>query len=66
MYVELVFGCEGLIKVSSLSDDHYIYDKKKLAIIGYHTKNIYQLGQDVTIKIKSVDLSKKQSYFELV
>ena len=66
LYVEVVFGCEGLIKISSLSDDHYVYDKKNLALIGYRSKNIYQLGQEVTVKIKSVDLIIKQSYFELV
>ena len=66
LYVEVVFGCEGLIKISSLSDDHYIYDKKNLALIGYRSKNIYQLGQEITVKIKSVDLTIKQSYFELV
>ena len=66
LYVEIILGCEGLIKISSLSGDHYIYDKKNLALIGYHSKNCYQLGQEVAVKIKTVDLNIKQAYFELV
>lgn len=67
LYVEIIENkCEGLVKVSSMKDDHYIYDEKKYALIGYRSKVIYQLGQKVKIKIQKVDLERKQMDFILV
>ena len=52
-YVELCANkCEGLVKISSLKDDHYIYDEKVYALIGYRTNKQYQIGKKVKIKIK--------------
>ena len=67
LYVEITENkCEGLVKVSSIKDDHYIYDEKKYALIGYRSKAIYQLGQKVKIKIQRADLERKQMDFILV
>ncbi len=67
LYVEIINnGCEGLVKINSLKDDHYIYEEKEYALIGYKTKNIYQLGQKVKIIIKKADLKKRQLDFILV
>ena len=67
LYVELIANkCEGLVKVSSIKDDHYIYDEKKYTLIGYRTKVSYQLGQKVKIKIQRADLDRKQMDFILV
>ncbi len=67
LYVELVENkCEGLVKASSIKDDHYIFDEKKFALIGYRSKAIYQLGQRVKIKIQRADLERKQMDFILV
>ena len=52
--------CEGLVRVSSIKNDHYIFDEKKYALIGYRTKVSYQLGQKVKIKIQKADLERKQ------
>ncbi len=67
LYVEIVENkCEGLVKVSSIKDDHYIFDEKKYALIGYRSKTTYQLGQKVKIKIQKADLERKQMDFILV
>ena len=67
LYVELILNkCEGLVKVSSMRDDHYVYDEKKYALVGYRTKFSYQLGQKVKIKIQKADLEKRQLDFVLV
>jgi len=67
LYVEIIENkCEGLVKVSSIKDDHYIYDEKKYALIGYRSKTTYQLGQKVKIKIQRADLERKQMDFILV
>ena len=67
LYVEITDNnCEGLVRISSIKDDHYIYDEKKYALIGYRTKSSYQLGQKVRIKIQRADLERRQMDFVLV
>ena len=67
LYVEITANkCEGLVKISSIKNDHYIYNEKTYSIIGYRTKKSYQLGQKVRIKIQRADLEKKQMDFILV
>jgi len=67
LYVEITENkCEGLVKVSSIKDDHYIYDEKKYTLIGYRTKVSYQIGQKVKIKVQRADLERKQMDFILV
>ncbi|MDC0204610.1 ribonuclease R [Flavobacteriales bacterium] len=67
LYVEIIKNkCEGLVKVSSIKNDHYIFDEKKYALIGYRTKVSYQLGQKVKIRIQKADLERKQMDFVLV
>ena len=67
LYIEITENkCEGLVKVSSIKNDHYVFDEKKYALIGYRTKSSYQLGQKVKIKIQRADLERKQMDFILV
>ena len=64
LYVELVDNkCEGLVRISSLTDDHYVYDEKKHLLIGFRTKKTFCLGQSLKIKIKSIDLEKRHIDF---
>tara|TARA_B110000093_G_scaffold145466_1_gene157364 strand:- start:1255 stop:1797 length:543 start_codon:yes stop_codon:yes gene_type:complete len=67
LYIEITENkCEGLVKVSSIKNDHYVFDEKKYALIGYKTKSSYQLGQKVKIKVQRADSDKKQMDFVLV
>ena len=67
LYIEITENkCEGLVKVSSIKDDHYVFDEKKYALIGYRKKSSYQIGQKVKIKIQRADLERKQMDFILV
>ena len=65
-YVELDKNkCEGLVKISTIKNDYFIYDEKTQSLIGKSSKKRYQLGQKVTIKISNADLEKKQLDFIL-
>ena len=67
MYVELVENkCEGMIRLRDLSDDFYVLDEKNYCIIGQRKKKTYQLGDEVQVKVKKVDLSKRQIDFSLI
>ncbi|MFD2146372.1 ribonuclease R [Mucilaginibacter antarcticus] len=67
MYVEIIENkCEGMIRLRDISDDFYTLDEKNYAIIGQRKKKTYQLGDEVKIRVKNVDLAKKQIDFSLV
>ncbi len=67
MYVEIIENkCEGMIRLRDISDDFYTLDEKNFAIIGQRKKKVYQLGDEVKIRVKNVDLTKKQIDFSLV
>ncbi|NQX37957.1 ribonuclease R [Pedobacter steynii] len=67
MYVELVENkCEGMIRLRDLADDFYVLDEKNYCIIGQRKKKTYQLGDEVQVKVKKVDLSKRQIDFSLI
>ncbi|TZF82540.1 ribonuclease R [Pedobacter sp. BS3] len=67
MYVEIIENkCEGMIRLRDITDDFYVLDEKNYAIIGQRRKKKYQLGDEVTIRVKKVDLSKRQIDFSLV
>ena len=67
LYVTLnINGCEGLISISKLKDDHYFFDEKSYSIKGYSTKKEYRLGDNIKIRVLSSDLARKQISFDLV
>lgn len=67
MYVEIEENkCEGMIRLRDISDDFYVLDEKNYCIIGQRKKRTYQLGDEVKIKVKRVDLAKRQIDFTLI
>lgn len=67
IYVELKDSkCEGLVKYNTFDDDYYYLDEENFRIIGHDRGMIYQLGDEVKVRVKNVDLIKKQLDFEMV
>src|SRR5690606_6792729 len=67
MYVEIEENkCEGMIRLRDMTDDFYALDEKNYAIIGQRKKKKYQLGDEVKVKVKHVDLMKRQIDFILL
>ncbi len=67
MYVEIIENkCEGMIRLRDLSDDFYVLDEKNYCIVGQRKKKKYQLGDEVKVKVKKVDLAKRQIDFTLI
>jgi ribonuclease R len=65
IYVELENKIEGMVPIRELDDDFYIFDEKNYALVGRHTHKIYQLGDDVIVKIWRTNLERKQLDFLL-
>ena len=65
VYVELADNyCEGMIRINAFRDDYYTFDSKNYCIEGESSGRIYQLGDPMTIRVKNVDLERKQIDFE--
>ena len=64
-FVELDNGVEGLVHVSSLTDDYYDYIEGQYALIGQHLGHRYRLGDQVKIQVLSVDVEERKIDFVL-
>lgn len=58
--------CEGLVPIASLEDDYYYLDEDNYQVLGRHYGKQFRLGDGITIRVKSVNLEKKQIDFEYV
>ena len=67
IYVEIISNkCEGMVSVRDMKDDHYAFDQDLYAMIGRNSKKMYQLGDEVIVKVKNADLVKKHLDFNLI
>ena len=55
--------CEGMMRISDMGDDYYYIDEENYRIIGYHSKKVIRIGDPIKIKIKRVDLRKREIDF---
>ena len=67
IYVEIEENkCEGMVRIRDIKDDYYRFDQEEYALVGETTKNMYQLGEEVIVKVKNADLVKKHLDFSLI
>lgn len=51
---------EGLVHVSSLADDYYIYLEAEHKLHGQHRRKTYQIGNAVKVRVEEVDIAKRR------
>ena len=67
IYIEIISNkCEGMVSVRDMKDDHYQFNEDHYALIGKNSKMMYQLGDEVVVKVKNTDLVKKHLDFTLI
>ena len=67
IYFEIITNkCEGMVSVRDMKDDHYVFDEDVYALVGYNHKKMYQLGDEVVVKVKKTDLIKRHLDFLLI
>lgn len=67
IYVEIMSNkCEGMVRIRDIKSDYYIFDEKQFAIVGQSTHQMYQLGNEVVVKVKNTDLERKHLDFTLI
>jgi len=65
MFVELDNTIEGLVRMSSMDDDYYVYNEKNYYLIGERTKKTYRIGDVVYVKLARADIASRQIDFIL-
>lgn len=55
----------GLVPLSSLDDDFYVFDSARSNLVGRRTRKVIRLGDKVEVQIGRVDTFKKQVDFRL-
>ncbi|MEJ2290969.1 MAG: S1 RNA-binding domain-containing protein, partial [Deinococcales bacterium] len=60
VFVSLPNGVEGLVHVSHLDDDYYIYLEDSLMLMGKHTRKRYRMGDRVEVKVLLANPTQRQ------
>lgn len=66
MYVELPDTIEGLVHITSLEDDYYVYHESSYELVGETKNKHYKLGQKVSVRVESTDKLLRTIDFKLV
>jgi ribonuclease R len=56
---------DGFIKTEDLPQDRYRFDRDTHSLEGFRGGNRYRLGDEVIVRIKSIDMVQRQLLFEL-
>lgn len=63
MFVELENTIEGLVKVSNMEDDYYIFDSAHYCLTGERTKKNYRIGDMIRVRLSRADVAARQLDF---
>ena len=63
MFVELSNTVEGLVSMSDLLDDYYIYDDKTKSLVGERRKKVYKIGDSVDVILIKADKESRRIDF---
>ncbi|WP_206922362.1 ribonuclease R [Alicyclobacillus suci] len=66
IFVQLDNGVEGLIHISALDDDYYVFNERQMALIGERNRRVFRLGDPVRIVVTSASKEELQINFGLV
>ena len=51
IYVELPNTVEGLVHVSTMADDYYVFDEENYCLVGEESRRTYYLGDPVCVEV---------------
>lgn len=67
IYVEIIDNkCEGMVRIKDLTKDYFTFDSENYALVGEKTKQRYQLGDQVLVKVKNADLIRRHLDFTII
>lgn len=51
--------CEGMVRISDMTDDYYEFDEQNYRIVGKRNKRMISLGDKVTVRVKATDIDRR-------
>ena len=67
LFVEITENkSEGLVSIRDIKNDFFVYDEANYRLVSFNSDKQYQLGQKVKVRIKKVNIPKRQMDLELV
>jgi len=57
---------EGLVHVTALGEDYFHFDPKRRRLAGEHSGAMFQIGEEVRVRVVRVDIDQAKIDFELV
>jgi ribonuclease R len=54
---------DGMIHLSELNDDYYVYDERRHRLVGERGGRVWRLGDAITVRLARVDLEAMQLAF---
>ena len=66
LYVELPNTVEGLVRVSELTEDYFVFDEANMELAGDLTGIRYKLGQKVIVEVVGTDKLTRTIDFKLL
>ena len=64
IFAELPNTIEGLIRMTSLDDDYYVYEEQGYQLRGQRHGNVYKLGQKIKVRCIKADIAMRNIDFE--
>ena len=58
--------CEGMVRMSQLTDDFYEFDEANYRVIGKRNKRMFTLGDNVVVKVVKTDINRRTIDLEFV
>jgi len=65
LFVELPNTIEGLVHITSLYDDYYVYDERYMKLAGEHSGRVFSLGEKINVVVSNVNLDSREIFFEI-
>ena len=66
LYVTLPNTVEGLVHISELRDDYYVYDENLMILIGERKHRIFRIGDKVKVKVMNTHISDGDIDFKIM
>lgn len=65
IFAELANTIEGLIRMTALDDDYYVFEEQGYLLRGNRTGKVYKLGQHIRVKCIKADIAMRQIDFDI-
>lgn len=53
-------GVEGMVRISSIDDDYYLFEEQQYRLVGRRTRRVFRMGDSVRVSVMKVDKERHE------